>query len=63
MVLDGKSSEEYPVNVGVLQGSIHYADDTSLYCKCHQVSDIWQQVELAAELESALQDTVNWGRN
>ena len=41
MVLDGKSSQEYPVNVGVLQGSIHYADDTTVYSKCHQVSDIY----------------------
>ena len=84
MVLDGKSSQEYPVNVGVLQGSIlgptlfqlHindlpdnvicdiavYADDTSLYSKCDQASDLWQQLELASELESDLQDTVDWGK-
>ena len=32
-----------------------YADDTTLYCKCDQAFDLWQQLELAAELES-------WGR-
>ena len=63
MVLDGKSSQEYRVNAGVLQGSILgptlfllyindlpdnvicdigiYADDTTLYSKCVQASDLW----------------------
>ena len=84
MVLDGKSSQEYPVNAVVPQGSIlgptHfplyindlpddvicniaiYADDTTLYSKCDQISDLWQQLELASELESDLRDTVDWGR-
>ena len=31
-----------------------YADDTILYSKCDQASDLWQQVELASELESDL---------
>ena len=39
-----------------------YADDTTVYSKCDQVSDLWQQLELASELESYLQDAVNWGR-
>ena len=39
-----------------------YADDTTLYSKCDQASDLWQQLELASELESDLQDTVDWGR-
>ena len=70
LVLDRKSSQEYPVNAGVPQGSILgptlfllyisdlpddvicnaaiYADDTTFYSKCDQVSDLWQQVELAS---------------
>ena len=28
-----------------------YADDTILYSKCYQASDLWQQLELASELE------------
>ena len=39
-----------------------YADDTTLYSKCNQASDLWQQLELASELESDLQDTVDWGK-
>ena len=35
-----------------------YADDTTLYSECDQASDMWQQLELASELESDLQDTV-----
>ena len=27
-----------------------YANDTTLYSKCDQTSDLWQQVELASEL-------------
>ena len=34
-----------------------YADDTTLYSKCDQASDLWQQLELASELESDLRDT------
>ena len=81
MVLDGKSSQEYPINFGVPQSSIlgptlfllHindlpenvicniaiYVDDTIFYSKCDQASDIWQQLELASELESDLRDTVD----
>ena len=81
MVLNGKSSQEYPVNAGVPQGSILgptllllyindlpddvicdiaiYADGTTLYSKCDLVSDLWQQLELASELESDPRDTVD----
>ena len=84
VVLDGKSSQEYPVNAGFPQGSILgptlfllytndfpddgvcniaiYADDTTLYPKSDEASDLWQQLELASELESDLQDTLDWGR-
>ena len=39
-----------------------YVDDTILYSKCDQASDLWQRLEseLASELESDLQDTVSW---
>ena len=39
-----------------------YADDTTLCSNCDQASDLWQRLELASELESDLQDTVDWGR-
>ena len=39
-----------------------YADDTTLYSKCDQPFDLWQQLELSFELESDLGDTVDWGR-
>ena len=39
-----------------------YADDTTLYSKCDQAFDLWQQLELASELESDLRGTVDWGR-
>ena len=36
--------------------------DTTLYSKCNWTSDLWQQLELASELESDLRDTVDWGK-
>ena len=35
-----------------------YADDITLYSKCDQTSDLWQQLEI----ESDLQNIVDWGR-
>ena len=37
-------------------------NDTTLYSKCNQASDLWQQLELASKLESDLRDTVDWGK-
>ena len=34
----------------------------SLYSKRDQVSDLWQQLELASELQFDLRDTVDWGK-
>ena len=39
-----------------------YADDTTLYSKCGQASDLWQQLELASELKFDLRRIVEWGR-
>ena len=39
-----------------------YGDDTTLYSKCDQASDLWQQLELATELESDPGGTVDWGK-
>ena len=39
-----------------------YVDDTTLYSKCDQASDMWQQLELASELESNLRYIVDWDR-
>ena len=35
-----------------------YADYPTLYSRCNQVSDLWQQLQLASALESDLRDTV-----
>ena len=39
-----------------------YADDNTLCSKRDRASDLWQQLELASELESDLRDTVDWGK-
>ena len=35
---------------------------TTLCSKCDQASDLWQQLELAYELEYDLRETVGWVR-
>ena len=41
----------------VIRNIAIYADDATLCSNCDQASDLWQQLELACELESDLQDT------
>ena len=87
VVLDGRSSQEYPVNARVPVKAPFLALTfptiytlmnflmmlsvillsilmilLSLYSKWDQAPDLWQQLELALELESALKDTVDLGR-
>ena len=35
------------------------AHNTTLYSKCDQASDLWQQLELTSEFESYLRDAVD----
>ena len=35
----------------IISNSAIYADGTTLYSKCDQAFDLWQQLELASELE------------
>ena len=35
---------------------------STLYSKCNQAYELWQQLELASELESDLQGIVDWGK-
>ena len=38
-----------------------YADDNTIYSKCEQAFDLWQEQELTSELEPDLWETVDWG--
>ena len=42
----------------VICNIVFYAFNTTHYSKCDQASDLWQQLELASEFESDLQDFV-----
>ena len=46
----------------IISDIANYTDDTTLYFKCDKASDLWQQLELASELETDLRDTVDWDR-
>ena len=37
-------------------------EEATLYSKCNQASDLWQQLELPSEHESNLRDRVDWDR-
>ena len=79
MVLDGKFSQEYPVHARVLQRFalcptlflLHINDLTEhVICNiaifaddAYQASDLWQQLELAVEVKSDLQDIADWSKN
>ena len=82
MVLDGRSSQEFPVNAGFPQGFILgptffliyglddvicntaiYTDDITRYSRCDQASDLWEQLELASELESDQQVSFDQSNN
>ena len=57
----------FPLYINDLPDDIIYniaifLDETSLYSKCDQASDLWQQLELAAELESDLLATGDWDK-
>ena len=45
---------------GVICNTAIYADDATFYSKCDQAADVWQQLELASELESDIQDSGHW---
>ena len=46
----------------VICNIVIYPDNTTLYSQRNQAPDLYQQLQLACELESDLQDTMNWGR-
>ena len=49
----------YTLATLILSDIAIYTDDTTLYSKCDQSSNLWQQLELASELESNVGDTMD----
>ena len=56
MLYINEPSDNFICNIAI------YVDDTTLYTKCDQASDLRQQLELTSEIESDLQKTVDGGR-
>ena len=46
----------------VVCNTVIYADDTTLCSNFDKASYFWQQLELASEVESERQDTVDWDK-
>ena len=59
MGLGGKKGVVFLIPQCTLRGILLSID---LYSKCDQESDLWQQLELAAGVESDLRYTLDWGR-
>ena len=53
MLYINEPSDNFICNIAI------YVDDTTLYTKCDQASDLRQQLELTSEIESDLQKTVD----
>ena len=56
MLYINETSDNFICNIAI------YVDDTTLYTKCDQASDLRQQLELTSEIESDLQKAVDGGR-
>ena len=52
--IDGLSDDDAIRDIAI------YADDTTLYSKYDQTSDLWQQLELVSKIEFDLRETVDW---
>ena len=53
MLYINETSDNFICNIAI------YVDDTTLFTKCDQESDLRQQLELTSEIESDLQKTVD----
>ena len=51
----------HPLPDDVICNIAIYADDATLYCKCDHASDLWEQLELAFDL-NLIYETLDWGR-